>query len=68
MHHFRVPSAREWYRHFVKIRLAERFDGVRVASPERMPRGLIVTYLWDPAGVLLHFAEHPMNDNQPGAA
>lgn len=33
--------------------------GTKVAAPELMPWGLLITYVWDPAGVLLHFAESP---------
>ncbi len=63
MLHFMVPSAREWYDHFDRIGLVDRFDGVRVAPPELMPWGLIVCHVWDPAGVLLHFAENPGRDD-----
>ena len=59
MLHFMVDSAQAWYDHFVDIGLADRFPGSKVASPELMPWGLVVTHVWDPAGVLLHFAEKP---------
>lgn len=61
MLHFRVNSAQEWYEHFCSIRLAEKFEGTKVSKPELMPWGLVVTHVWDPAGVLLHFAERPEN-------
>ena len=63
MLHFMVNSAQEWYEHFEEKRLAERFDGVRVTPPVLQPWGLIVSYVWDPAGVLLHFAEKPIGDS-----
>ncbi|MEO0617581.1 MAG: hypothetical protein AAFY69_15740 [Pseudomonadota bacterium] len=59
MLHFMVDSALAWYDHFVEIELAERFEGTKVAPPKLMPWGLLITYVWDPAGVLLHFAERP---------
>ncbi|MEZ4267602.1 MAG: glyoxalase [Myxococcota bacterium] len=59
MLHFQVDSAQAWYEHFVAIDLAGRFEGTKVAAPELMPWGLIVCHVWDPAGVLLHFAERP---------
>ncbi len=59
MLHFWVNSAEEWYEHFLSIKLAEKFAGTKVAKPELKPWGLIVTYVWDPTGVLLHFAERP---------
>ena len=62
MLHFMVDSAEEWYRHFVDKELAQTFSGTKVAEPELMPWGLLVTHVWDPAGVLLHFAEKPEAD------
>ena len=59
MLHFMVNSAQEWYDHFDSLHLHERFPGAKVSKPELMPWGLIVTHVWDPAGVLLHFAENP---------
>lgn len=62
MLHFMVNSAQEWYDYFSANHLAEKFEGTKVAKPELMPWGLIVTHVWDPAGVLLHFAERPENN------
>ena len=59
MLHFMVNSAQEWYDHFLSIKLTEKFEGTKVAAPELMPWGLLITHVWDPAGVLLHFAEKP---------
>ena len=59
MLHFMVDSAQEWYDHFIAIQLAENYGGTKVALPKLMPWGLLITYVWDPAGVLLHFAEKP---------
>ncbi len=59
MLHFMVNSAQEWYEHFCSIQLTENFKGTKVSVPKLMPWGLIVTHVWDPAGVLLHFAERP---------
>ena len=41
------------------LQLSEKFEGTKVAAPKLMPWGLLITYVWDPAGVLLHFAEQP---------
>lgn len=57
MLHFLVNSAQEWYEHFDSLKISDKFKGTKVSKPELMPWGLIVTYVWDPAGVLLHFAE-----------
>lgn len=59
MLHFMVNSAQEWYEHFLSIGLSEKFPGTNVAAPDMKPWGLLVTHVWDPAGVLLHFAERP---------
>lgn len=59
MLHFMVNSAQEWYDHFLDLGLSDTFPGVKVAAPELMPWGLLITHVWDPAGVLLHFAEKP---------
>ncbi len=59
MLHFMVNSAQEWYEHFLEVGLAEKFPGTKVAAPDLKPWGLLITHVWDPAGVLLHFAERP---------
>ena len=64
MLNFMVPSAQEWFDHFDRIRVMEKFPGTKVAEPKLMPWGLVITYVWDPAGVLLHFAEEP-EDGSP---
>lgn len=62
MLHFAVDSAHAWYDHFVAIGLSEKFPGTKVAPPKLQPWGLLIAYVWDPAGVLLHFAEDPNSD------
>ena len=59
MLHFMVNSAQQWYEHFINLKLSEKFPEAKVSKPELMPWGLIVCHVWDPAGVLLHFAEQP---------
>ena len=54
-----VNLARQWHDHFTEIKPAKKFKGSKVAPPESVPRGLLITHVWDPAGVLLHFAERP---------
>lgn len=62
MLHFMVNSAREWYDHFTEVGLAQKFPDADVAAPELKPWGLLIAHVWDPAGVLLHFAEKPKKD------
>lgn len=59
MLHFLVDSAQSWYDHFEAIKLTQTFKGSKVAKPTLEPWGLLITYVWDPSGVLLHFAEQP---------
>lgn len=61
MLHFMVDSAQDWYEHLKSLGLEDKFKGAKVAPPKLEPWGLLITYLWDPAGVLLHFAEDPNN-------
>ena len=51
-----VDSAQEWYDHIVKVLDAHKFKYARVKPPKQESYAL-VTYAWDPSGVLLHFAE-----------
>ncbi len=59
MLHFILDSAQAWYEHFEAAGLTEKFPESRVAAPDLKPWGLLITHVWDPAGVLLHFAERP---------
>ena len=59
MLHFMVPSAQAWFDHFEAIELTKHFPEARFAPPSLQPWGLLITYVWTPSGVLLHFAERP---------
>lgn len=50
-----VDDADAWYEHAKAV--VEAFEGTRVAEPKDEPHGDRVTYVWDPSGVLLHFAQ-----------
>jgi hypothetical protein len=45
-----------------------RFGSARVAPPKREAYGALVTYVWDPAGVLLHLAQWLGDRPAAGAA
>ena len=53
-----VVSADDWYGHVSDILGARAYGDARVSEPkdEGWAR---VTYVWDPSGVLLHFAQFP---------
>ncbi len=57
MLHISVEDARAWYEHVRGILESGRFPLARVQPPKEEPYGALVTYVWDPAGVLLHFAQ-----------
>ena len=57
MLHITVKDAAAWHRH-VQAVLAERpYGAARVRPPQQEDYGALVTYVWDPSGVLLHFAQ-----------
>jgi hypothetical protein len=57
MLHISVQDAASCYTEISEVLKSERFPGARVAPPKQEPYGALVTYVWDPAGVLLHLAE-----------
>jgi hypothetical protein len=57
MLHITVEDAHSWYER-VKLVLDERkFGAARVDPPREQSYGALVTFVWDPVGVLLHFAQ-----------
>jgi uncharacterized glyoxalase superfamily protein PhnB len=60
MLHVRVDDAAAWARHANAVIASGDYPGARVEGPRDESWGFRVTYVWDPSGVLLHFAEpHP---------
>lgn len=59
MLHITVADARACAEQIKKLLASGRFPGVRCSEPKREPYGALVTYVWDPAGVLLHLAQWP---------
>ncbi len=57
MFYIRVDSAEAWFHHATKVVEGGRFGDARAAPPKRQSHGDIVTFVWDPCGVLLHFAQ-----------
>ncbi|MDH2413797.1 VOC family protein [Nocardioides sp. CER19] len=53
-----VGSADDWYAKVTAVLAAGRYGTARVAEP-RNEEWARVTYVWDPSGVLLHFAQFP---------
>lgn len=61
MLHITVSDAAAWYRHVQGILGRRTYGAARVKPPERAPYGALVTYVWDPVGILLHLAQ-PIQD------
>lgn len=52
-----VEDAERWYQHISSVLTNNSYAGARVAPPKRESHGALVTYAWDPCGVLIHFAQ-----------
>ncbi len=57
MIYVKVPDAAAWYHHVAAILRTGDFPEARVNPPKAESYGALVTYVWDPCGVLLHFAQ-----------
>lgn len=57
MLHLTVEDAAEWHDHVAGVILADPDLGARVQAPQRQNYGALVTFVHDPAGVLLHLCE-----------
>ena len=57
MLHVTVEDARAWYEHVSSLLAAKGYGDARVKAPKQEEYGALVTYVWDPSGVLLHFAQ-----------
>jgi uncharacterized glyoxalase superfamily protein PhnB len=52
-----VADANAWYAHAAAVIADGSFGDARVAPPQEQDFGAVVTYVWDPSGVLLHFTQ-----------
>ena len=57
MLHFWVNDAQAWFDYLKGLKLEERFAGARITEPVVTAWGWLITYVADPSGVKLHFAE-----------
>jgi predicted lactoylglutathione lyase len=58
MMHLTVDSASAWYDHSSRILRQKKYGRAKCSSPKREEYGAYVTHVWDPSGVLWHFAEY----------
>ena len=57
MLHFWVDDADAWYEHITALKLADKYPGVVITPPQVTSWGWRITYVADPSGLKLHFAE-----------
>ncbi len=58
MMHIKVDDAKAWWQHASKVIEAGNYKYARLKEPKEQSYGALVTFVWDPSGVLLHFAEY----------
>ncbi len=62
--HVLVEDVDAWWRHIESLALSRQFDVPPSVPPRVEPWGLTVAYVFDPSGVLWHFAQAtPENSN-----
>ena len=52
-----VEDAAAWYTHISDVLANGEFGKARVKPPKKEDYGALVTYVWDPSGVLLHLTQ-----------
>jgi len=57
MMHVLIEDVQAWWRHIESLALASHFDVRPPIAPRAESWGLTVTYVFDPSGVLWHFAQ-----------
>jgi hypothetical protein len=63
MLHIAVEDAQAWHDHALKVINSKRYAAARVSEPTVQDYGSLVTFVWDPVGILLHFAQ-PVPKNE----
>ncbi len=64
MLHFWVESATDWYEYLTDLDLEKRYPDVKITAPVVTEWGWLITYVADPSGIKLHFAEPHNEDNK----
>lgn len=57
MLHLTVADAQAWHERVAAVLRDGSFSGARVQPPKLQPYGALVTFVHDPAGVLLHLCQ-----------
>ena len=61
MMHILVDDLNAWWERIASLKLSDRFEVQSPAEPKLQSWGLVVPYVWDPSGVLWHFAQDPQS-------
>ncbi len=64
MLHFWVEDARAWYDYMNELKLEENYPSITITAPVVTDWGWLITYVADPAGIKLHFAEPHSESNK----
>jgi len=62
MMHMLVDDVERWWAHIASLDLPSRYDVKPPRAPKRESWGLDVAYVFDPSGVLWHFAGRPAQE------
>ena len=57
MFYINVEDVDAWYQHATEVIENGDFGAARIKAPAKQSHGDIVCHVWDPCGVLLHFAQ-----------
>ena len=57
MFYINVDNVQAWYQHASRVIAEGNFGKARIKAPEKQAHGDTVCHVWDPAGILLHFAQ-----------
>lgn len=57
MFYINVEDVQAWYEHAKEVLEKPEFKKARIKAPAKQNHGDIVCYVWDPSGILLHFAQ-----------
>lgn len=63
MMYITVDDAQAWYERIKSVLEKQKFGAAKVNPPQEQSYGALVTFVWDPVGVLLHFAQPIETDN-----
>jgi hypothetical protein len=57
MLHVTVEDAQAWYELAAEVVEDKKYAPARARAPREQDYGALVSFVWDPSGVLIHFAE-----------